>query len=257
MKPAVEHRQKKILELVQDRGFVSVTQLAGSLDVSEQTARRDLMALARQGLVAKVHGGAGLPSTQSIADINYAARRQRNEQEKYRIARSVAAHIPEGATVFIDIGTTMEAVAEALLDHNRLTVITNHLPVAFILSRRSNFDIILAGGMLRRRDNAITGEFARDFIEHFRVGYGIFGIGGVSAEGDLLDYDFRDIGVSRTAMRISKRRFFALDHSKFDTDAMVRIGHISDAHAIFTDRAPPARISRIVRNRGVALHVSA
>ena len=256
MATAVEQRHKKILDLVQDRGFVSVTQLAGSLEVSEQTARRDLMSLARQGLVAKVHGGAGLPVTQSIADVNYAARRQRNEIEKNRIARLVAENIPEDATVFIDIGTTMEAVAEALLDHNRLTIVTNHLPVALILSRRSNFDIMLAGGMLRRRDNATTGEFAREFIENFRVGFGIFGIGGVSQDGDLLDYEFRDIGVSRTAMRISKRRFFALDHSKFETDAMVRIGHVSDAHAIFTDSVPPARIKRIAREQGIDLQVA-
>lgn len=256
MKRQVDERQKLILDLVQDRGFVSVTKLASTLDVSEQTARRDLISLAQQGLVSKVHGGAGLAPSQTASDVNYAARRSHFEKEKARIARKVAESIPEGATVFIDIGTTMEAVAEALLDHSRLTVITNHLSVALILSRQSNFDIMLAGGILRRRDNATTGESAREFIEQFRVGYGIFGIGGINAEGDMLDYEFRDIGVSRAAMKISKARYFALDHSKYDTDAMVRIGHISDADAIFTDAAPPTPLRRLIKSCGVALHVA-
>lgn len=254
MKIEIAERQKRILDLVHDRGFVSVTQLADVMHVSEQTARRDIMSLAGQGLVSKVHGGAGLP--QAAADVHYAARRGRFAEEKARIAHQVASCVPEGATVFIDIGTTMEAVAEALLDHQRLTIITNHLSVALILSRRSDFDIMLAGGILRRRDNATTGDSARDFIEQFRVGYGIFGIGGISAEGDLLDYDFRDIGVSRAAMKISRTRFFALDHSKFNTDAVARIGHISDANAIFTDKKPPRGLVKIIRENNVELHVA-
>ncbi|MGI9426057.1 MAG: DeoR/GlpR family DNA-binding transcription regulator [Hyphomicrobiaceae bacterium] len=254
IKTDIATRQKRILDLVRDRGFVSVTNLATVLQVSEQTARRDLMSLAQQGLVSKVHGGAGLP--QVTADVNYDLRRQRLPEEKARIAREVANYIPEGATVFIDIGTTMEAVAEALLEHKKLTIITNHISVALILSRRSDFDVMLAGGILRRKDNATTGEAAREFIEQFRVGYGIFGIGGVSPDGDLLDYDFRDIGVSRAAMRISKRRLFALDHSKFEADAAVRIGNISNADAIFTDRKPPRGVVAKMRNQGVDLIIA-
>ena len=112
---------------------------------------------------------------------------------------------------------------------------------------------MLAGGIVRRRDNATTGGAAREFIEHFCVAYGIFGIGGISLEGDLLDHDVRDIGVSRTAMRISKRRLFALDHSKFEADAAVRIGHVSDTDAVFTDTKPPRGVATIIRDRSVQL----
>ena len=254
MKNDIAKRQKLILDLVQDLGFVSVSKLAESLRVSEQTARRDLVSLANQGLVSKVHGGAGLPH--ATGDINYETRRRRFTDEKASIAKLVAESIPEDATVFIDIGTTMEVVAEALLDHKRLTVITNHISVALILSRRSDFDIMLAGGILRRRDNATTGEAAREFIEQFRVAYGIFGIGGINSEGDLLDHDFRDIGVSRTAMRISKKRLFALDHSKFEADAAVRIGHVSDADAVYTDTKPPRGVAKIMKDHGVQLIIA-
>ncbi len=255
MKLDVPDRQKLILNLISERGFVTISNLAGMLGVSEQTVRRDLVALAERGLVSKVHGGAGLPHGPS--DVGYDARRSRFASEKQRIARALAGRIPEGATVFIDIGTTMEAVAEALLGHHQLTIITNHLTVATILSRRTEFQIILAGGLLRHRDHATTGEATREFLERFRVGYGIFGIGGVSPDGDLLDFDFRDIGVSTTAMRISRRKFVALDHSKFDTGAMVRIGTLGDVDAVFTDAPPPGKISSMLESLGIELCIAA
>lgn len=250
-KPKMSARHEEILSLLRDRGFVSIGSLADSFGVSEQTVRRDLAALEQQGLVTKYHGGAGLPHGPS--DVDYDDRKSRFAEEKRRIARAVAERIPENATIFIDIGTTMEAVAEALLDHRRLTVITNHLSVATILSRRSEFQILLAGGVLRHRDHATTGEAAREFLERFRVGYGIFGIGAVDAEGELLDFDFRDLGVSQAAMRISRRRFVALDHSKFSADAVVRIGHVADADTVFTDRPPPPAVARLLARHRVEL----
>lgn len=245
----ISDRHEHILGLVRDRGFVSVTALARSLNVSEQTARRDLVHLADQGLVAKVHGGAGLPH--GVSDTGYDQRIGSFSEEKARIGSAVAAQIPEKATIFIDIGTTMEAVAKALLRHKRLTVVTNHLTVASILSNRPEFQVMLAGGHLRQNDHATTGEATRQFIEQFRVGYGIFGIGAINSEGDLLDFSFRDIGVSATAMRIAQRKIFAVDHSKFDAEAVLKIGHLSDADMIVTDRAPPRPVARVARRCGV------
>ena len=158
--------------------------------------------------------------------------------------------------MFIDIGTTMEAIAEALLDHQSLTVITNHLSVAIILSRHPKFQILLAGGILRHNDHATTGEAARVFLERFRVGYGIFGIGAINTDGELLDYNYRDIDVSSMAMRISRRKFIAMDHSKFEADAVVHVGSVADIDTIFTDRSPPADVEAVIRHHGVTIHVA-
>jgi len=136
-----------------------------------------------------------------------------------------------------------------------LTVVTNHVTVATTLSRRSEFQVVLAGGLLKHNDHATTGEATRAFLEKFRVGYGIFGIGGIDDDGELLDFDFRDIGVSATAMRISKRRFVALDHTKYETDAAISVGHIGDVDAVFTDQAPPNKLTAVIENNGVDLIV--
>jgi len=248
-KSGMSIRHDEIISLIRENGFVSIGRLAESFRVSEQTVRRDLKDLADRGLVTKYHGGAGLPH--GPADVDYDKRKTRMPEEKQRIARAVAARIPEGATVFIDIGTTMEAVAEALLDHKRLTVVTNHVTVATILSRRSEFQVVLAGGILKHNDHATTGDATREFLEKFRVGYGIFGIGGIDGDGEMLDFDFRDIGVSATAMRISRKRFVALDHSKYETNAVVSVGHVGEIDALFTDAAPPDPLAKVLRTNGV------
>ncbi len=250
--PGLQGRQTEILELLRQQGFVAIDQLAKTFRVSEQTVRRDIKQLERRGLVARYHGGAGLPRGPSVMD--YGSRQNRHPAEKRVIGALMAAEIPEGATIFIDIGTTMEAVAEALLGHQSLTVVTNHLTVASMMSRRSSFQVILAGGLLRHNDHATTGEATREFLERFRVGYGIFGIGSIDAEGELLDHDYRDIGVSKAAMGISRRKFVALDHSKFGSNAAIRVGHASEIDAIFTDRQPPEPFAEILTREGVSLH---
>ncbi len=247
----ISTRHERILSLLESRGFVSIGSLAKSFAVSEQTVRRDLNELERRGLVTRYHGGAGLPPV--TGDVDYDKRKRSHAKEKQRIAALVASQIPEGATIFIDIGTTMEAVAEALLQHRRLTVVTNHLTVATILNRRRDFQVILAGGVLKHNDQATTGEATREFLEKFRVGYGIFGIGGINEDGDLMDYDFRDIGVSTTAMKISRKRLVALDHSKFAADAIVRVAHLRDIDMIFTDAPPPQRMAAMLRENAVQL----
>ncbi len=238
-------RRATIVELVEQRGYVPVEELATRFAVSAQTVRRDIRTLAARQQVTRYHGGAGLPA--GADRLAYAARKRRFAAEKRAIARRIAAEIPDGASVFIDIGTTMEAVAEALRARRGLRVITNHFAVASILSEKEDFEVLLPGGVLRNRDRAITGEPAIEFVRGFRVGFGIFGIGSIDRDGILLDYDYRDVQLSATAMAISRRRFVALDHSKFNGgEAIVRVGHVRDIDAVFTDAAPPPDVARML-----------
>ena len=200
--------------------------------------------------MARYHGGAGLPASDKLA---YSNRKVRNAEAKRAIAQHIAREIPNGASLFIDIGTTMEAIAEALLDHEGLKIVTNHIGVVAILSQRQDFEISLAGGRVRNRDQAVTGESASAFIGGFRLGYGLFGIGAIDDQGDMLDYDYRDVQVSLAAMAVCKRRFFAADSSKFDGDAMIKLAHISEADAVFTEARPPAAVARAFKSHKTRL----
>ena len=147
-------RHNGIIELVKQQGYVSTEELVEHFSVSPQTIRRDLNELAEQNLILRHHGGAALPS--SSVNTPWHDRKATQTEEKERIARKVAEQIPNGSTLFIDIGTTPEAVAHALLNHSNLRIVTNNLNVANTLMVKEDFRIILAGGELRSRDGGQT-----------------------------------------------------------------------------------------------------
>ena len=247
-------RQHKIVELVQSRGFASIESLAEQFAVTPQTIRRDINELTEDGLLRRYHGGAGLSS--SVENVAYTARKVMCRQEKIRIAAMVAQHIPNNASLFIDIGTTSEEVARALLDHSGLRVITNNLNVASILCQRDDFEIIVTGGVVRCKDSGLIGESAIDFIGQFKADFGILSISGIDVEGTLLDFDYKEIRVDRAIIAHSKKVFLVADHTKFGRDAMVRLCNVADLHALFTDRRPPADFEKMLAQTNVTLYVA-
>ena len=193
-----------------------------------------------------------VPSTENVA---YTKRKVLCLKEKQQIAEMVAAHIPDHASLLINIGTTTEEIAKALCDHRGLRVITNNLHVAAILSRNEDFEVIVAGGLVRQRDGGIIGPLTIDFIEQFRVDYGIIGISGIDMDGTLLDFDYREVRATRSIMDNSRKVFLAADHTKFGRNAMVRLGNIAEIDALYTDKYPPQLLIDAISLSEVQLHV--
>ncbi len=247
-------RQREILELVQSRGFVSSDELAKTFQVTPQTARRDINQLCREGLLRRHHGGAGLPPT--VENIPYSTRQVICLDEKIRIAKMVARHIPHQASLFINIGTTTEEVAKALRNHRGLRIITNNLNVAAILSQNESFEIIVAGGVVRHRDRGITGETTIEFIDKFKVDFGIIGISGIDKDGSLLDFDYSEVRVAQAIMANSHKVFLATDSTKFGRKPMVRLGELSQIDALFTNKRPPDEILQVLTDASVKLHIT-
>ncbi len=248
-------RQDQILDLVRQHGFVSVEDLAQRFGVTAQTIRRDINALCKRALLRRYHGGAGLPS--SVENLAYPTRQVLFLEEKQRIARLLARHIPDRASLFINIGTTTEEVAKALMDHASLRVITNNLNVASIMSGNPDFEVIAAGGTVRARDRGIVGPAAVDLIGQFRADFGIIGISGIGQDGTLLDFDYQEVRAAQAIIANSAQVFLAADRSKFGRSALVRLGDMSQIQALFTDRAPPAAIAAVLAAAQVQIHVAA
>lgn len=246
-------RQDEILELIRQQGFVTTEQLVDHFQVTPQTIRRDLNVLARQNRVRRHHGGAGIDS--STVNTAYQARKIMELEAKERIAEALVAMIPDNASLFINIGTTTETIAHALLVRNNLKVVTNNLHVASILSAREDFTIIIAGGEVRNRDGGIVGEATRDFINQFRMDFGIIGISGIHSDGSLLDFDYREVRVAQAIIGNASQVLLAADHTKFGRNAMVRLGNITQANHVFTDRTPPEEICHLLTEHQVSLHV--
>ncbi len=246
-------RHYAIIELVKQQGYVSTEELVEQFDVSPQTIRRDLNDLAEQNKIMRHHGGAAMPS--SSVNTPWHDRKATQTAEKARIARRVASQIPNGATLFIDIGTTPEAVAHALLDHENLRVVTNNLNVANTLMVKEDFRIILAGGELRSRDGGIIGEATLDFISQFRLDFGILGISGVDRDGSLLEFDYHEVRTKRAIIENSRYVMLVADHSKFGRNAMVNMGSITLVDAVFTDATPPEGVMQVINANNVHLEL--
>jgi DeoR family glycerol-3-phosphate regulon repressor len=248
-------RQSGMLELVRERGSVPIEQLAEQFAVTLQTVRRDVRLLAEAGLVVRYHGGVRLPAS-TTENIAYRQRQQLNAEAKRRIAQAVAQQVPEGCSLILNIGTTTEAIAQALLRHQGLRVITNNLNVAAILADNADCEVIVAGGTVRSRDRGIVGEAAVDFIRQFRVDIALIGISGIEADGTLRDYDYREVKVARAIVEQAREVWLAADHSKFNRPAMVELARIDQIDRLFTDQPPPPPFPALLAEADVQLVVA-
>ncbi|MCC8366244.1 DeoR/GlpR family transcriptional regulator [Xenorhabdus sp. PB61.4] len=246
-------RHDAIIELVRLQGYVSTEELVEHFDVSPQTIRRDLNELADKNKIQRHHGGAALPS--SSVNTAYHDRKIMWSDEKARIAQQVATQIPNGATLFIDIGTTPEAVAHALLNHQDLRIVTNNLNVATLLMGKEDFRLILAGGEVRSRDGGIIGEATLDFISQFRLDFGILGISGIDFDGSLLEFDYHEVRTKRAIIENSRCVMLVADHSKFGRSAMVNLGNMNLIDFLFTDKEPPSGLQKIIEQHSVKLEL--
>jgi DeoR family glycerol-3-phosphate regulon repressor len=234
-------RQKEILARARRDGKVTVDGLASHYDVTVQTIRRDLSDLADQGRLERVHGGAVLPS--GVVNIVYDERRRLNETGKKAIARACADAIPDGASVFMNIGTTTEAVAHELLDHENLLVVTNNLNIANTLAANHSCEIILTGGVLRRADGGLVGGLTEEMVKQFKFDFSVLGCSAIDEDGDLLDFDGQEVMVSRTAIGRSRNVIVVADHLKFQRKAPLTICALCDVGVLFTDGALPAGLA--------------
>lgn len=246
-------RQNEILELARAEGRVAVETLAQRFDVTLQTIRRDLGDMAEAGLVDRVHGGAVLRT--GMANVGYEARRRMNAEAKAAIAAACAAQIPDNSSMILNLGTTVEAVARALLHHDNITVVTNNMNVANILAANPGCEVMVTGGALRRSDGGLIGEMATQFIQQFKVDYAVIGSSGLDMDGDLLDYDLAEVRVSRAILRQARQAFVVADHSKLARAAPVRIASLADLDRLFTDRALPAPLAERCAQWRLAVHV--
>lgn len=227
-------RHPEILMLVRRDGKVTVKGLAAYFGVTPQTIRHDLGELAAAGRVERVHGGAILPS--GTKNIGYEHRRSLGRSAKSTIASACAALIPNGASLFLNIGTTTEAVARTLLAHRDLLVMTNNLNIANIMADNPDCEVIVTGGALRRSDGGLIGPLASQMIAQFKFDFAVIGCSAVDPEGDILDFDIQEVGVSQAILSQARKSILVADSTKFERSAPARIGSLAQLDIVVTER---------------------
>jgi DeoR family glycerol-3-phosphate regulon repressor len=244
-------RHSEIVQMAKEHGRVLVDDLATHFNVTPQTIRKDLNDLCDQRLLSRIHGGALYPS--GVENVEYEARRKIAAEEKDAIGKAAARLIPDNASLFINIGTTTEAVGKALLDHDGLMVITNNINVANRMRVFPSMEVVIAGGVVRGSDGGIVGEAAVDFIKQFKVDFAVIGVSAIDHDGALLDFDFREVKVAQAIIANARHVILVSDSTKFERTAPVRIGHLSQVDTFITDRCDIPALRRICEENEVDL----
>lgn len=233
MKSDISRRQRAIMEFIREHGSVQVDDLSAHLKVTPQTIRRDLNQLYELELVQRVHGGAVIKDT--VENLGYGARKILMAGEKAEIARLTANIIPDNSSLFINIGTTTERVAEYLVDHSGLLVITNNINVASMLWPARGLEVMIAGGTIRHTDGGIVGPSTEEFIDKFKLDYAIIGCSSIDEHGDFCDYDLREVRVTQAIMRHARSVILVADSLKLERSAPVRVGSLAEIDTVVTD----------------------
>jgi DeoR family glycerol-3-phosphate regulon repressor len=246
-------RQTAILQEVTERGSCTVAELAQWLEVSDETIRRDLKVLIRDGVLHKVHGGVTLPDL--YREPGFLSRMLSLSIEKQAIARAVAALVADGDKLIFDTGSTTAYVARALQTHRDLLVVTNSVDIARSLATRNGNRVYMAGGLLRADDGAALGPSAINFVEQFRLKTAILSIAAIDAEEGLMNHHLEEAEFSRVVVERAEQVVVVADHTKFGRRALIHVLPLSRVDVLVTNKTPPEPFQRLLAEAGTRVIV--
>ncbi|GGB53407.1 DeoR/GlpR family transcriptional regulator [Tistrella bauzanensis] len=247
-------RQAQLVAHLQHHRFISLDEISTRFGVTTQTARRDLIDLEEAGLVRRLHGG-GTLAAPPIDPPTYRRRRVENADGKVRIGERVAQLVGDGSAVFLDTGTTCEAVARALTRRERLRVVTYSLRSATLLSEVETATVAVPGGFVRHVDAGVFNHDTVDFIGAFRFDTAVISVSGIDEHGVMGDDDHGEVQAVRAAMRQADRTILAVDGSKFFRRGLVSLAAITEVDLVVTDSAPPPAIAALLADAGVRMEL--
>ena len=219
--------------MVEESGFATLEGLAERFGVSMQTVRRDIIALSDAGRLQRFHGGAGPLEREESTRLGYQAKLDIAQSEKLSIGAKAASEIKNGATLFLDVGTTVEACATALAERPGFTIFTNSMPAAMKFDPQEH-SVFLLGGKMAGRDGSVVGLEAVSLIGDVNLDYAVIGCSTIDGNGRVMDFDLDKIAIKRSAMKAAAKSFLVATKSKFGRSALAVIEHIDQFDAVFS-----------------------
>ena len=243
-------RRDLIREALETDGRVLVIELSQRFAVSEETIRRDLERLEKEGFARRFYGGASYTAEQ---DLPFDIRKKANVPGKQLIGRLLAELIPDGASLLMDESSTAVFAAQALREKKDLTIVTNSLELILSLADKSDWHLFLTGGLLRGDSLSLTGTRTEQFLEDLHVDYVILSCSGLDKNWGFADSREEDVRFKRAMLRSAEKAILAADKSKFDRRPLVRIGEWKELFAVVTDFDPDEDWKKTLRGAGVIL----
>lgn len=243
-------RRNKIAEFVNAEKSITVAQLAEMFGVSEPTIRRDLQALAEQGLIQRAHGGA-LGVSRAHYEPTFTEKELLEQNAKQEIAALAAALVQDGETVILDSGTTTLYIARALKGKN-VTVVTNSPLIALELAGEKDMEILLVGGMMRPTTKALVGPLAEGCLRDLRVDKAFLGANGITLNG-ITTPNLLEAATKRAMLRCAAECYVAADYSKFGVTTFAKFAALDEISALITDSAISAEWLKNLTEAGAEL----
>lgn len=250
-----EERRQAIADRARREGRVEVAELATSFMVTTETIRRDLTDLERRGVLRRVHGGA-IPLERLRSEPDVAARAGRQAEEKRRIAKRALEEVPDEGVVLIDAGTTTGALAAELPTDRPLTVVTNALPIALMLSPRDNLSVLLLGGRVRSRTLATVDDWTQRQLAELNPDVAFIAANGISVARGLTTPDPAEAAVKRAMVAAGRRVVLVADHTKVGIDHFVRFAELDDIDRFVTDTGLPTDARAALEGAGLEVVVA-
>jgi DeoR family transcriptional regulator of aga operon len=247
-------RMLEIVSLVSERGSVTLTELSDSLAVSPATIRRDLADLEYQRLIVRTHGGA--TGIDSFAELPVTLRDSQFQEAKRAIAAEAARLVPtERHAVALSGGSTAATVARALSNHRDLTIVTNSLTIAALVTTFPRMKVIMTGGYLRSQSLELVGVLAENAFNAINVETAILGTDGITAGGGVTTHDETEARTNNAMVQHAQRTIVVADGSKIGRITLAKVADITQVDLLITDStADHAELDRI-RARGIEVRV--
>ena len=243
-----------ILSLLAQRGSVSITALRDELKVSRETIRRDIVLLAGQNRLRKIHGGA---ISLDLVEPDISERQSVNVEGKRAIGEMAAGLVSDGASVILDCGTTAQCVADALAVRRNLTIYTNDLAICAKLARRNGNEVFLFGGRLQDHEDATLGWDTTQMLSHYMADFAFVAPGGISATADLLDFTRAGSEFRSLVLNSAHTPIVVADHTKFRRFVPIRVPNFDRAACLVTDLPPDAAMRAALEALPVKVMVAA
>lgn len=249
-------RQKELIDTIQNQGYINAAAAAKKFGVSIATIRRDLNQLEHQGLLEKKYGGAKLPPGSSINMLPFALRQSHFHSSKAAIAAAALKHIPDGATIALDAGSTLFEVALRLNEKNNLVIISSDVISANEMLKHEKNQVYMMGGFLTK-DGSSSGDFAEDFINKItNIDIFLCSCDGANPKYGISNENLNISNLKSNYMKKARKTIALIDHSKFSQNAFYKMCDFSEIDLLITDSATPDEILNELRVTGVNIEIA-
>lgn len=247
-------RQKEILDLVAEKGVISINTLIEKFNVSHMTIRRDIQKLEKTGAIVSVSGGIQTLERLSI-EPSHSNKALMCEREKQQISQCAIEHIPHGASIYLDAGTTALAIAKNIAHRSDLIVVTNDFVIAAFLIEHSACKLIHTGGVVCRENSSCVGTFAAKILQNTYVDIAFISTSSWSLKGLTTPHEDK-IAVKEAIIHSSGKRILITDSSKYGKVATFFIAPLSIFDLIITDNNLSEHAIKTIKERNLAIQIA-